>query len=217
MATDNERKQILEMIDRGVISAEDGSRLLKALETTPEDVESVEEPMHFIGTDGATEGEAERVVDAEVLEDEIKRWKRWWTIPLWIGMAVVVLAAVGMASLVQAGHMNFWFYCLFVPLFIGVLLMVMAWQSRTGHWLHVRVDQRKGQGPKRIAFSMPLPLKLTGWFFRNFGHYIPNLKEKGVEVDTILESLNEGLSPESPLYVKVDEDGDGDKVEVYIS
>ena len=52
------------------------------------------------------------------------------------------------------------------------------------------------------------------WFLRTFGRYIPQLDQ--TSLDEIILAIGETTSPETPIYVQVDDDEDGDQVEIYI-
>ncbi len=223
MSNELERLQILEMIEKGVITAEEGVRLLNSLQgevegETPEQATPAPEP---------TAGE---VITAEVVEEPsrsetkatsipfeldagIKRWRRWWWLPLTIGLIIVVGSGLGMFFAYQASGLGFWFACLWFPLLLGVIIISLAAASRTTRWLHVRIHQEPGEWPQTIAISLPLPIRFLAWILRVFGRYIPNMEK--TNLDEVILALNK-TSPDQPLYVKVDEGTSGEKVEVYI-
>jgi hypothetical protein len=131
-------------------------------------------------------------------------------IPMYVGVVIVALSTLWMNSSYQNSGYGFWFFCAWLPLLIGLLFMALSWRSRSGPWIHVRVN-----GPsERVAVSIPVPLKLTGWGLRTFGHYIPNLEK--TSVDEILMALEETTKNGVPLYIHVDDGDDGEKVEVFI-
>lgn len=215
--TEQERNQILKMIADGKISAEEGLSLMKALEEAeaPESEPSNEEQP----PEGEEDGRAWRAERSGIEADpRIARVKsnarRLWQIPLWIGVAVVLLSAWGMYALLQGPGMNFWFFCLILPLFLGVLLMAAAAGTRKARWLFVDVQQKPGEKPSRIFLGFPLPLKFIAWFLRAFGHKIDDLKE--TNVDEVIQVLETGFTGEEPLVVHVDEGEDGERVQVYI-
>jgi len=244
MASDTERRIILEMIDEGKISAEEGLRLIQALDESEEEevsTESSEAPQapgdlarppsfraHAVHVHHppapAPQDEPDQEEAAPVEEDlaservslpgDVERWRRWWMIPMWIGVTLTVLAGTLMFWAQQASGFGFWFYCAWVPFLFGVLLMLLAWGSRTARWLHLRVQQKEGEWPRNIAISFPMPIHLTAWFFRLFGDKIPGLR--GTSVDEMILALDRTATPDNPLYVKVDEGEDGERVEVFI-
>jgi len=249
MEDKSETMHILEMIESGKISVEEGLGLLSALgvgdEPVVDDAASlvtsvslVEEspgPLKFSepipppspawnSSSEALAGEQTVAASApQILVDtspaepppDARKWRRWWTIPLWIGVGLSVLGGVLLYAAVQStGGINFWFFCAGVPFTLGVLAIILAWQSRTSPWLHLRVQQAPGESPQRIAISMPLPTRLLAWFLRTFGHKIPSMD--GQELDQIILAVGKNTSPENPIYIQVDEGENGEKVEIFI-
>jgi len=164
---------------------------------TPEEPPAPEEPpQEFPGPDPA-----------------MLRYRRWWWIPMWVGVFITVIGATFMYLSYHSGGLGFWFACSWFPFLLGVLVLALAWASRNARWLHVRIHQKEGQRPQNINISFPIPIRLTAWFFRTFRGRIPGLDRTGVD-DAILAL--EKVSPDTPFFVQVDEGDDGEKVEVYI-
>ena len=212
---DKAERKILDMIEQGQISAEDGLRLMNAMGTDKETA---------ITTDGNTlrdeeivilsQGEQQAYSPPPISEEEmarIKKLKRWWILPFGIGLIITTLGAIWMYSSYAANGFGFGFWFSWIPFLLGVFLAAVSFQSSNGVWLHVRIKQRPGESPQRINISVPLPLGLTRWFFTTFGGKIPGLKDQPVEN---YSEILENLSPEEPFYVHVDEDGE--EVEVFI-
>jgi len=248
MAHETERMRILEMIDSGTISAQDGLRLLEALgageeETTPEAPDGLlgseqdSETLEFTldeavdpdsrqeggeNTNGVFDPSDDAYIDSGAapldpgphLPPDANKWRQWWILPFLIAVAVMTSGAVLMARSLQTAEFSIWFVCASVPFVIGLLVLVLAWQSRTAPWLHLRIQQKPGERPGRIAFSFPIPIKLTAWFLRNFGSKIPQLEE--TSLDEVLLAVGETTSPDNPIYIQVDEGDDGEKVEIFI-
>ena len=140
--------------------------------------------------------------------------RRLWQIPLWAGIFITVLSALGMYAIMRGPGMNFWFYFLLLPLLLGVALTALAAGSRAARWIYVDVHQRPGEHPGHIFLGFPLPLKLTAWFLRTFGPMIPDLQK--TNVDEIIQVIESGFNGKEPLVVHVDEGESGERVQVYI-
>jgi hypothetical protein len=205
-----ERKKILQMVADGKISAEQAASLMKALEADEEPAEiEVLEPEStsgFAGTETSSAPEFEQVKS---------RARQFAMIPLWVGVVIAVLSAWGMYGVQQNAGMNFWFYCLLFPLFLGVLLIVIGAGGQSSRWLYVNVDRRQAaDGPKNITLGFPLPLGLTAWFLRTFGHNFRGLQN--TNVDDIIQILDTTRKSGEPFIVNVHDDEDGENVQVYI-
>ena len=197
------RMRILQMIEDGQVSAADGLKLLDAL--------------------GADDAAATPSVDDAATAPgqpaagpDLDYWRRWWLVPMWAGIGVLLVGAVLMFAAYQAGGFGFWFGCAALPFAVGVLIMALAAGSRSARWLHVRVrtNQKANDWPHNIALSFPLPIRLTAWLLRLAGPFIPQLKDHGL--DELILALAETTSSEAPLYVDVDEGEGGERVQVYI-
>ena len=201
-----EKKKVLQMVEDGKISAEEAMTLIKALEETPAEAE-----VEVIETE--TGGSEER--NASLDFEEVKaRAKKFAMIPLWIGVVFTVLGAFWMYILVSNANYGFWFFCAWIPLFLGLLLVALSAGGMNSRWLYVNVDQRQGEWPKHITLGFPFPLGLIGWILRNFGRFIPGMG--GSNVDEILMAISTMDDLDEPLIVNVDEGEHGEQVQVYI-
>jgi hypothetical protein len=97
-----------------------------------------------------------------------------------------------------------------------VLLIALGAGGQGSKWLYVNVDRRQAHdGPRNITLAFPLPLGLTAWFLRTFGHTIQGLEN--TNVDEIIQVLNATGTADAPLIVNVHNDeGEGEHVQVYI-
>lgn len=221
----SERLQILEMIEKGEISAGEGVQLLKALEG---EIESRDFPKPSGETEqlngfSKTFSDAIDEESAGANKEEVKEipsnpdfsgWRRWWTIPMWIGTSITTIGGILMYWAYQSAGPGLGFVLAWLPFLFGLALMVLAWSSRTSRWLHIRVQQKPGERPQRIALSFPLPIRFTAWVLRNFGHYIPKLENTGI--DEIIMALEDNTTSETPFYIEVDDGESGERVQVYI-
>jgi hypothetical protein len=204
-----ERKKILQMVEEGKISAEQAANLMRAL-----DSDAAEAEIEVFQSEPST-GFDEPASPAPEFDEVKSRARRFAAIPLWIGVVVAVLSSWGIYSIQANTGMNFWFYCLLFPLFLGVLLIVIGAGGQSTRWLYVNVDRRNAaDGPRNITLGFPLPLTLTSWFLRMFGHNISGLK--GTNVDDIIQVLDATGKSGEPLIVDAYDDKDGEHVQVYI-
>jgi hypothetical protein len=206
-----ERRKILQMVQDGKISAEQASSLMRALEADAK-AEAPEEKMEVF-TMGAGSG-AERN-DAPEFEEIKARARRFAMIPLWIGVAITVMSAWAIYSVQQSAGMNFWFFLLMIPLLVGVLLIALGASGQSSRWLYVNVDRRNAHdGPRNITLGFPLPLGLTAWFLRNFGHNMRGMKN--TNMDEIIQILDATGKSGAPLIINANDNEDGEHVQVYI-
>ncbi len=204
-----ERRKILQMVEQGKISAEQAAQLMRALEqdADPAEIEVIEPE--------STPGSERAQTSAPEFEEVKARARRFAMIPLWIGVLIAVLSAWGIYSIQQNAGMNFWFYCLLLPLFLGILLIILGAGGQSSRWLYVNVDRRHAEdGPRNITLGFPLPLGLTSWFQRTFGHNIHGMKN--TNVDDIIQILDATGKSGEPFIVNVQDDQDGQHVQVYI-
>jgi hypothetical protein len=202
-----ERKKILQMVQDGRISAEQAASLMRAL-----DADSAEAEVEVVET-GAGFGYERN--DAPEFEEVKSRARRFAMIPLWIGIFIAVLSAWGIFSIQQSAGVNFWFFCLLVPLLLGVLLIALGAGGENSKWLYVNVDRRNARDwPRNITLGFPLPLGLTAWFLRNFGQYIHGMEK--TNVDEIIQILDATGKSGTPLIINANDNEDGEHVQVYI-
>ena len=207
-----EQKQILKMVEDGKISAEEAMKLIKALEESDVEMEIIEAAP--ASSSGPEADSTSSKADAPEFEEVARKARRLWQIPLWFGVVITVLASYWLYSLVQTSNYGFWFFCAWMPLLFGVLLLALFAGNRTSRWLYVKVEQGKDEWPRNIMLGFPLPLGLVSWFLRNFGHNIEGLGN--TNLDEIIKLISDGISSKEPLIVNVDEGKGGDKVQVYI-
>jgi len=224
MTYESERLQILEMIERGVITAAEGVRLLSALTGNLPEIpsETAFPDADAAGFTAAAEPAPQPAYEEPAPETDkappdlgasARKWRRWWWVPLWVGVGITVISGGLMFLAYARSGFGFWFACTWFPFLFGVAIMALAWASRTARWLHVRVHQTEGERPRNIAISLPLPIRFVAWLVRIFRPHIPSVE--GVNIDEMILAM-EKTSPDSPMYVQVNEGEDGERVEVYI-
>ena len=204
-----ERKKILQMVEEGKISADEAAKLMRALDDDAAEAEiEVFEAEAGSGFEGSE-------ASAPEFESVKARARQFAMIPLWVGVFIAVLSAWGIFAIQQNAGVNFWFFCLMFPLMLGVLLIALGAGGQGSKWLYVNVDRRQAHdGPRNITFGFPLPLGLTAWVLRNFGHNMRGMNR--ANVDGIIEVLHATGKSGEPFIVNVDDDEDDEHVQVYI-
>ncbi len=219
--TDQERAQVLKMIEEGRVTPEEGLRLLQTLEQNPAEDEGLPgkpavapQPEADSGPVGS-QARPGPIPDPAVQRGVEISHRLWLLIPLGIGVLVTVLGGWIMVLNMHPSSFNAWFYCLGLPVvLLGVAIMAAGSASQTARWIYLRVEQKPGERPRHIVLGFPLPLGLAAWILRNFGHYIPNMEKS--TVDEIFMALEQTTSSDSPLVVNVDEGEGGNRVQVYL-
>ena len=149
-----ERRKILQMVADGKISAEEAATLMRALDEPTEDESSAGPEVIEVGPVFS----GERSEAPEI--DEVRlRAHRFSNAFLWIGILTTVFMAWWMFSIQQNAGLNFWFYCLSMPLAFGIMLIALGAGSKTSRWLYVNVDRTRSKdqdGPRRISLAFPL-------------------------------------------------------------
>jgi hypothetical protein len=206
-----ERKKILQMVEEGKLSADEAASLMRALEDNGDAAEAEVEVFETESSSGFEGGET----SAPEFENVKARARRFAMIPLWVGVFIAVLSAWGIFTIQQNAGVNFWFFCLLFPLMLGVLLIALGAGGPDSKWLYVNVDRREAHdGPRNITFGFPIPFGLTAWFLRTFGHNIHGMRN--TNVDDIIQVLDATGKSGEPFIVNVNDDEDGERVQVYI-
>lgn len=199
--TRDEKMNIFYQVKSGELSVQEADRLLQAVDERSRSETSAESPQDAAGSPG---------VSPEEIAPGLGWWKYAWMIPLWIGIGIMVLSAL----FINWAYINtrfFWFYCAWLPLALGILVMLLGVWSQQARWVHIRIQD--SDGPK-ISFGIPLPIRLASWVLRVFGSRIPALKEKNLDqLPDIFDALGDTCDP---ISVEVDDEKDGGRVRVYI-
>ena len=212
-----ERKKILQMVADGTITAEGAAGLMRALDDdtdpgTNHADESAEAELEVIQPHRGSSYEKAEAPEFDRIKE---RARRFALIPLWIGIIFTVFSAWAIYAIQQNVGVNFWFYCMTLPLLAGVLLIALGAGSRTSRWIYVDVDRRNaepGDGPRHITLGFPIPLGFVAWFFENFGHNFTGMSKGRVE--GIIQMMNATKDSKEPLMINVDDDDA--HVQVYI-
>ena len=181
----DERLRILEMIEAGEISVEEGARRLEA----------------------AMEPAAPPAL-ASAPRPALAQWL--WQAALWIGVALMAWGGLLLASSYTNEATTGRLIWAWLLLSLGVVGVILGWWLQRARWLYVRV--RQVDGPN-ITIALPLPLGLVAWGLRIAQPFVPQLKDAGV--DELLLTMQKELHDGHPFIVEVDDEEDGEQVQVY--
>jgi hypothetical protein len=186
----NEPMQVLEMIEAGEISAEEGARRLEAIvsETT---------------TSGSANSPTVTVPRPAMVE-----WL--WQVVFWTGVALVAVGGLLVASVYAENIVAGWLVWGWILFVLGVLVVSVGWWLQRAHWLSVRV--RQPHAPS-VLIALPLPLGPVAWVLRVARPFVPQLEETGV--DEVILALRDEIRAGRPFRVEVDEGEGGEQVQVY--
>jgi hypothetical protein len=196
----SERLRILQLIDSGQISVEEGLRQLEALERA--------------GGGGLVELEGARATLTGIGGPAFEPTRPGFVVIVWqivFGVGVAVLAAGGvLLSRAYGGEAMpglTWAWVIFA---LGLLVMGLGWWLRQARWFTLRV--REHDGPA-FTIALPLPLGLVIWLLRAAKPFVPQLQE--MEADQLILAMRDELRDGRPLVINVDEGENGDQVELY--
>jgi len=198
-----ERVKILQMVSDGKITAEQASQLLAALG----------DPSAGSGQAAGAQGEMPAGEPEPSSPPSMPHFGSLWLIPLYVGLALFVCGALAVFPFYAASGSWLWLVCGWPVFLLGLLTIFAGWLARKSRWIHIRITNVDGSR-RNIKLSFPLPLRLTAWALKVASRFSGRLKDTGV--DEIVVALNEGLQSDQPLYVDVQDDDDGERVQVYI-
>jgi hypothetical protein len=227
MSTPEERLKILERLERGEISPEEAAlrlsgdarspmSVLEAIEKGDLSTEEALEQIEASRAQAAVDPPAERSDWADQMPGTIQPRPRGpWMLGVWLGVIALVLGTMWMLSRLQGPGMDFWFYCAWLPIAVGVLLIALGWSVSNSPWVSVRVRSQEAGRDFRLHFSLPLPVGLAR---SGLGMVRGRISHKDLDLLTFtLAELEKGVRPEEPIVIRVDDDEEGDQVELVIA
>jgi hypothetical protein len=219
MTTSEERQQVLRMIADGKITPEEGSRLLAALSggapsELAEPATSTEQPQDAPQAESQQQSytpEQEVISPPPPIETQIPDTRHWWQVPFWIGAALLMAGAFTLAGALSSGAICLVLLCGLPMLLIGILAIVVAWFARNGPWVHIRVKNDR-PGEHNVNISVPLDLSVVA--VRMAEPFVPQMKNTGV--DDVILSMKDNVKKDQPLIIDVNDDEDGEHVQVIV-
>ncbi len=217
MTLRDERLEIMRKVEMGQFSIEEGSRLLAALESgelPPPLSETPTPPLKAEAVPPAEPVQGQPQV-VESSEEEVQRrvaaWKRWWALPMVLGVFLAIVGAYWMYSGYRAAGLGWGFWLSWFPFGLGLAIIALSWYSQYIPWLHVRVSNRSAGD---VSFSMPLPIGLATWGLQVYRQFVPD-QARSQHLEEVEAFVETSLFSEDPVHIFVD-DKNGSRVEVVI-
>ena len=222
MTSSEERQQVLRMIADGKITPEEGSRLLAALSggeppALPESAAPTEPADDVPHAEQAASQEQAYTPEQEVIpppppvDTHMPDTRHWWQVPFWIGAALLVAGAFTLAGAFSSSAVCLALLCGLPLLLAGMLAVIVAWFARNGPWVHIRVKNDR-PGEHNINFSVPLDLGVVA--VRVAEPFVPQMRNTGV--DDVILSMKDNVKKDQPLIIDVNDDEDGEHVQVIV-
>jgi hypothetical protein len=187
----DEQLRILELIEAGVISVEEGVRRLEAVAGAADPPEPAPAPA--------------RSVDRPA-------WVRWvWQAVFWTGVALLAAGGLLVSGVYAWDIAAGWLIWGWLLLTLGLLGVLLGWWLQQAHWLFVRV--RQPDGPN-VFVALPLPLGPLAWLLRIVRPFIPQLE--GTAIDEVILAMREEVRSGRPVMVQVNEGEGREQVQVYL-
>lgn len=236
MPSPEERMSILNRLEQGEITPEQAAKLLA--EEKPAGQKPADKPMDVLGrlergeitADEAAERLAAKAASringtaseaprrVEVVDDKERfspsRTWGWWAIPIAIGTVFTVLAGLWMAADVRDGGLGLGFFCAWLPLSLGILLIFLGWLSQRGPWANVKVKTRRRHGDVDLNLSVPVPIGIATGALRTVGRRIPGLDRE--DVDKLADALEQTGKKGDSIQIEASDDDDDDTVDITI-
>jgi hypothetical protein len=205
------RRQILEMLEKGTITAEEAAQLLGAVDKGESGAVKGSRPGGIAQQD-PTSVDPDQVALASSRPDA-ERWNRFRQIPFAIAIALLAISGTGMCLVTSRadGRITLGWIAMLLLFVFSVFATAITLWVRSAPWIHVRIEERDG---KRIAISLPLPLTLAQWGLQIARPYVDERIAGHLDTSTeFLRAMRQNRGTE-PLSVDIDEDGQ--RVQVYI-
>lgn len=211
MTSEQSKLEILKKVEDGTLSVEEGSRLIGIL-----DGEIKDEPESVEKNEDTVEIFEKSLPEDQMVKTEVSGcWKAGWSMILWLGAGLTALSGYWMYTGYLRAGLSWGFWLSWIPLLIGIVITIIGILLLQGRWLNVKIKSEKEGKYTDLNISIPLPLNFVSWVFKNFDHVMPaEVREK--HVGEMLEAMETSIHADEPFHVVVDDDEDGEHVEVTI-
>lgn len=213
MTTQENKLEILRRVENGTLTIEEGADLIGMLEKGESSQEST------------TQSGAE-VIDPPPPQEPFEKpetsgcWKAAWSMFLVGGAVLAAFSAYWIYQGYQNHGLSWGFWLSWIPMAIGVGLMALGWALMESPWMNLKVHSKEPNKNVNIVLSMPIPINIVKWVFKNFGHLFSSSLPKEVSAEAILDLLDQAeisIKNGDPFIVQVDDDKDDTKIDISIN
>jgi len=195
-----ERRKILEMVQGGTVTPEQGAALL--------DLVSGSAPA---GADQATPIDPASSQGSSGHPDWVARTRHYWIYGLAAGTTVMLAGGAVVLAAYQQERITPWTWLFgWIPFSLGLATITIAVWARTAPWIHLRVISPSD----RLFLGFPVPLRLAALVLSIARPWIPKLGD--TVIDEAILVLADGLADDQPIMIEVDETDKGERVQIYI-
>jgi hypothetical protein len=201
MTTDENKLEILRKVENGTLTIEEGSDLIGMLEKANTEPQQSAPMPHM---DPIEKHEASGC------------WKAAWSMILVAGAILAGFSAYWLYQGYMHRGLSWSFWLSWIPMLIGIALMIFGWALMESPWMHVRVHSNEEKKRFTFVFSMPVPFNIARWVMERFGKYMSD-EVKSQEILNVLDEAESSIKKGEPFQVQVDGDKDGSKVDIFIN
>ncbi len=214
-------EQVLRQLSAGELTAEEANALLADAPVPVSTATETASPLPPADpaetpTDALPVEEAPASPAGDILmPPDLDRFRRMWQIPFAIALGFVVLSALCMSA--AQGVPGFFgavgFLCAWSAFMIAAVAVAIAFWSRTARWVHVRIQEQAG---KRIAVSLPVPLRLVNWLTTIARPFVDEETRGHMDMTAeFIDAMKEEMNRPDAEPLIVDVDDEGQQVQVY--
>lgn len=205
MTKEESKLEILKKVESGVLSIEEGSQLLGIFDNAEK---------HTANPEIFEKDDAEFTEPHEVPKVH-GCWKAAWSMILLGGAILTAFSAFWVYQGYQNNGFGWAFWLSWIPLVVGLFIMIGGWVLIESPWLHVGVHSKEENRDVNIVFNIPVPLGLARWVFRTFGEHMPQ-EVQSMDILNVLDEAEASLEKGTPFHIQIDDETDGSKVEIFM-
>ncbi len=195
-----ERRKILEMVQGGTVTPEQGAALLDLVSDSA-----------AAGADQAAPVDTASSGRPRGRPDWVARTRHYWIYGLGAGMTVMLAGGAVVSASYQQQRITPWTWLVgWIPFSVGLATVTIATWARTAPWIHLRVLSPSD----RVFVGFPVPLRLAALVLSIARRWIPKLRD--TTIDEAILVLADGLADDQPIVIDVDETDKGEHVQIYI-